>query len=200
MSYTETLSAALAEIDGPENERGDSNPAHLECMISQLMLLAAAHPFVNAHDLLFEGWDFVLTNPLAFPSGERVFLMGGRRVGQCRWPPRSLHAQVVQPDIGLGRPSIGFVARHPVWRLHPTKTVIGVEPALRGLPVKGVAVIRFRLLMISAGYEDGNDANSLRRDPMFKIALDLSPIDRELCSQSTISRLENLPDVRRVDA
>ena len=52
-------------------------------------------------------------------------------------------------------------------------------------------VIRFRLLMISAGYEDGNDANSLRRDPMFKMALDLSPIDRELCSQSTISRLEN---------
>ena len=57
-------------------------------------------------------------------------------------------------------------------------------------------VIRFRLLMISAGYEDGNDANALRRDPMFKMALDLSPIDRELCSQSTISRLENLPDVR----
>ena len=57
-------------------------------------------------------------------------------------------------------------------------------------------VIRFRLLMISAGYEDGNDANSLRGDPMFKMALDLSPIDRELCSQSTISRLENLPDVR----
>src|SRR6516162_489633 len=57
-------------------------------------------------------------------------------------------------------------------------------------------VIRFRLLLISAGYEDGNDANSLRRDPMFKMVLDLSPIDRELCSQSTISRLENLPDVR----
>jgi hypothetical protein len=50
--------------------------------------------------------------------------------------------------------------------------------------------------MISAGYEDGNDANSLRGDPMFKMALDLSPSDRELCSQSTISRLENLPDVR----
>jgi Transposase DDE domain group 1 len=57
-------------------------------------------------------------------------------------------------------------------------------------------IIRFRLLMISAGYEDGNDANSLRSDPMFKMALDLSPCDRELCSQSTISRLENLPDVR----
>ena len=59
-------------------------------------------------------------------------------------------------------------------------------------------VIRFRLLMICAGCEDGNDADALRRDPMFKMALDLSPIDRELCSQSTISRLENLPDVRAV--
>jgi Transposase DDE domain group 1 len=57
-------------------------------------------------------------------------------------------------------------------------------------------IIRFRLLMISAGYEDGNDASSLRSDPMFKMALDLAPSDRELCSQSTISRLENLPDTR----
>src|SRR5665213_705467 len=57
-------------------------------------------------------------------------------------------------------------------------------------------VIRFRLLMIAAGYEDGNDANGLRIDPIFKMALDLSPSDRELCSQSTISRLENLPNAR----
>ena len=57
-------------------------------------------------------------------------------------------------------------------------------------------IIRFRLLMIAAGYEDGNDAGSLRSDPLFKMALDLSPSDRELCSQSTISRLENLPDAR----
>jgi hypothetical protein len=57
-------------------------------------------------------------------------------------------------------------------------------------------IIRFRLLMIAAGYEDGNDADALRRDPMFKLALDRLPSDKELCSQSTISRLENLPDVR----
>jgi hypothetical protein len=57
-------------------------------------------------------------------------------------------------------------------------------------------IIRFRLLMIAAGYGDGNDASSLRTDPIFKMALDLSPSDRELCSQSTISRLENLPDAR----
>jgi hypothetical protein len=57
-------------------------------------------------------------------------------------------------------------------------------------------IIRFRMLMIAAGYEDGNDADTLRRDPMFKLALDRLPSGEELCSQSTISRLENLPDVR----
>ena len=57
-------------------------------------------------------------------------------------------------------------------------------------------IIRFRMLMISAGYEDGNDADALRQDPMFKLALDRLPAGEELCSQSTISRLENLPDRR----
>jgi hypothetical protein len=56
-------------------------------------------------------------------------------------------------------------------------------------------IVRFRMLMIAAGYEDGIDANALRNDPVFEMALDLAPSDRELCSQSTISRLENLPDV-----
>jgi Transposase DDE domain group 1 len=57
-------------------------------------------------------------------------------------------------------------------------------------------IIRFRMLMIAAGYEDGNDADSLRADPMFKLAMDRLPGHRDLCSQSTVSRAENLPDVR----
>src|SRR5512147_1894642 len=57
-------------------------------------------------------------------------------------------------------------------------------------------IIRFRLLMIAAGYEDGNDATGLRLDPLFKMALERLPSGRHLCSQSTISRLENLPDAR----
>ena len=57
-------------------------------------------------------------------------------------------------------------------------------------------IIRFRMQMIAAGYADGNDADTLRGDPMFKLTLDRLPSDQELCSQSTISRLENLPDVR----
>ena len=57
-------------------------------------------------------------------------------------------------------------------------------------------MIRFRLLMIAAGYEDGNDATSLRSDPMFKMAQGIAPSGRDLASQPTISRLENLADVR----
>jgi hypothetical protein len=36
-------------------------------------------------------------------------------------------------------------------------------------------IIRFRLLMIAAGYEDGNDANGLRIDPIFKMGMTLLP-------------------------
>jgi hypothetical protein len=57
-------------------------------------------------------------------------------------------------------------------------------------------IVRFRMLMIAAGYEDGNDADGLRHDPMFKLAMGRLPNDSALCSQSTISRLENLPDKR----
>ena len=72
-----------------------------------------------------------------------------------------------------------------------------VDPRAPEQVTHGLAdIIRFRVLMIGAGYEDGIDANSLRSDPMFKMAFDLTPSDRELCSQSTISRLENLPDIR----
>ena len=57
-------------------------------------------------------------------------------------------------------------------------------------------ILRFRMLMIAAGYEDGNDADSLRHDPVFKLALDHLPGGDALCSQPTISRLENLPGTR----
>ena len=52
------------------------------------------------------------------------------------------------------------------------------------------------LLMIAAGYEDGNDATGLRADPIFKMAQDVLPSDRHLASQPTLSRLENMPDAR----
>ena len=57
-------------------------------------------------------------------------------------------------------------------------------------------MIRFRLMMIAAGYEDANDAARLRLDPLFKMAQGSVPSGRDLASQPTLSRLENLPDVR----
>ncbi|ESZ08569.1 hypothetical protein X735_30155 [Mesorhizobium sp. L2C085B000] len=61
-------------------------------------------------------------------------------------------------------------------------------------------MIDFRMKMIGAGYEDGNDANRLRRDPVFKMAQDALPSGRDLASQSTLCRLENLPGVRELVA
>jgi DDE family transposase len=58
-------------------------------------------------------------------------------------------------------------------------------------------IICFRIMMIGAGYQDGNDANALRHDPSFRIALERGPeTGAALCSQPTISRMENLPDAR----
>ena len=55
-------------------------------------------------------------------------------------------------------------------------------------------MIRYRSLLIAAGYPDGNDCDALRADPVFKMAVGRLPESgADLCSQPTISRLENLP-------
>src|SRR5688572_10520802 len=55
-------------------------------------------------------------------------------------------------------------------------------------------MIRFRVLLIAAGYPDANDCDALRADPAFKIAVGRLPESGpNLCSQPTMSRLENLP-------
>lgn len=48
-----------------------------------------------------------------------------------------------------------------------------------------------RMFQMAAGYEDCNDANFLRTDPAFKLALERALSDPPLASQSTLSRLEN---------
>lgn len=57
-----------------------------------------------------------------------------------------------------------------------------------------VEMLRLRMLLIAAGYEDADDCDSLRADPMFKMAVGRLPASGEaLCSQPTMSRLENTP-------
>jgi hypothetical protein len=55
-------------------------------------------------------------------------------------------------------------------------------------------MIRFRVLLIAAGYPDANDCDALRIDPAFKMAVGRLPESgADLCSQPTMCRLENLP-------
>jgi Transposase DDE domain group 1 len=53
-------------------------------------------------------------------------------------------------------------------------------------------LLKQRVLHIAAGYEDANDANTLRHDPIFKVLLGRLPESGPpLASQPTISRFEN---------
>ena len=53
-------------------------------------------------------------------------------------------------------------------------------------------MLRLRMLAIAAGYEDADDCDSLRHDPLFKMAVGRLPDSGDpLCSQPTMSRLEN---------
>jgi len=53
-----------------------------------------------------------------------------------------------------------------------------------------------RIYQIAAGYADANDANSLRRDPLFKLGVERPPLDptHDLASAPTFSRLEHQID------
>lgn len=53
-------------------------------------------------------------------------------------------------------------------------------------------LLRQRIIQIALGYEDANDASTLRRDPVLKVCCGREPEgDPDLASQPTLSRLEN---------
>ena len=50
------------------------------------------------------------------------------------------------------------------------------------------------MFAIACGYEDADDCDALRADPLFKLTVGRAPVSgRDLCSQPTMSRLENAP-------
>lgn len=53
-----------------------------------------------------------------------------------------------------------------------------------------------RIYQIASGYADGNDANSLRHDPLFKLSVERPPLEpaQDLASAPTFSRLEHSVD------
>ena len=57
-------------------------------------------------------------------------------------------------------------------------------------------LLKQRIYQIASGYEDGNDCNALRNDPVFRLGVGRKPFDTDetddaLASGSTISRLEH---------
>jgi hypothetical protein len=72
----------------------------------------------------------------------------------------------------------------PEWRAGPA-----------GHPIP--ALVRQRVFQIACGYEDQNDADLLRSDPLLKLACGRLPeTGGDLASQPTLSRLENAPGRR----
>src|SRR5262245_48827936 len=69
--------------------------------------------------------------------------------------------------------------RHPSYIDHPLRDLLAQ-----------------RIYQIASGYADGNDANSLRHDPMFKLSMGRPPLDpaQDLASAPTLSRLEDSVD------
>jgi hypothetical protein len=55
-------------------------------------------------------------------------------------------------------------------------------------------MLQLRMFAIATGYEDADDCDTLRDDPIFKMAIGHAPESGDpLCSQPTMSRLENTP-------
>src|SRR6476660_5168221 len=60
-------------------------------------------------------------------------------------------------------------------------------------------ILRARILATACGYEDADDLDYLRSDPALKLACGQLPDSgRDLCSQPTMSRCENAPNLREV--
>jgi hypothetical protein len=75
-----------------------------------------------------------------------------------------------------------------------------VDPRDPALITHSVAsILRARVLAIACGYEDANDLDRLRGDPAFKLACGRLPDSGgDLCSQPTVSRWENAPDLKTI--
>ena len=115
---------------------------------------------------------------LCFPPVEGLTVRGSFDGGALSSDFGPLLLRGIDRQIGLtGRLANAFQdRRHPSYITH----------AIRELFAQ-------RIYQVACAYEDGNDANALRSDPVFKLGLDRKPLDgdADLASAPTFSRLEN---------
>jgi len=88
---------------------------------------------------------------------------------------------------GIDR-QIGLTARLAA-ALHDTRHPSSIAHPLRDLLAQ-------RLSHIASGYADGNDANSLRRDPLFPLGVERPPLapEQDLARAPPFSRLDHRVD------
>lgn len=119
-----------------------------------------------------------------------------------------LSVRQVSFDFGIGCPVVGAfdgglisvngglpLLREVDERLGVTKAICRVLPDHRKMPEKAAhtkeALVRQSLYQRAAGYEDTNDADVARLDPMFVLNCGGRPGQWELASQETLCRFEN---------
>src|SRR5262245_54234222 len=90
---------------------------------------------------------------------------------------------VAEADRRLGLGEV-LAACIPDWRQGPVRHPL-------------VTLVRQRVFQIACGYEDQDDADTLRTDPLLKLVCGRLPdTDAALASQPTLSRLEHAVDAR----
>ena len=92
------------------------------------------------------------------------------------------------------------VLREPALRLGVADVIAGPLPDTRNpllITHTYSAMVTARMMCIAAGHEDADDLDALRHDPALLIACNRAPEGgHDIPSQPTISRLENLADVK----
>jgi len=122
--------------------------------------------------------------PFGFPVVERKKVTAAFDGGRMTSDGGVMLLGAVERRIGIARTLAALIAdpRNPLFVTHSVADIL-----------------RARMLAIACGYEDADDLDHLRRDPGFKLACGHLPDSgNDLCSQPTMSRWENAPDLREV--
>jgi Transposase DDE domain group 1 len=119
---------------------------------------------------------------LPTPAGES--LLAQFNAGQVTSDGGLLWLAQADRELGLGAALAQCI---PEWRSGPVRHSLAT-------------LVRQRLFQIACGYADQNDAQSLRTDPLLKLACGRLPQSGpDLASQPTLSRLENAVDRRAIE-
>ena len=117
--------------------------------------------------------------PFDLPSVARKKLTVGFDGGQLSSDAGALLLRGAEKKIGIGARLAACIRdrRKPERIEHPLEEML-----------------KLRMFAIASGYEDGDDCDTLRHDPIFKMTVGHAPESGDpLCSQPTMSRLENMP-------